>query len=45
METKQNENEKENYLNKIDIVYWINLERAKKRRKHMETILSDGLLS
>ena len=28
-----------NYLDSIDIIYWINLDRSEKRRKNMETIL------
>ena len=28
-------------LNGIDIIYWINLDRSKERRKHMETVLKD----
>ena len=32
---------KDNYLDGIDVIYWINLDRSHKRREHMQQILND----
>ena len=31
------------YLDGIDVIYWINLDRAKERKKHMENIFKDEI--
>ena len=36
---------KNDYLNGIDIIYWINLDKATDRRKHMETIFKDNVFN
>lgn len=34
---------KGNYLQGIDVIYWINLDRSHDRRKHMENVLNDNV--
>ena len=36
---------KNDYLNGIDIIYWINLDRATNRKIHMETIFKDNVFN
>ena len=42
---KMNTNKEKNikYLDGVDIIYWINLERAKERREYMENLLKDDV--
>ena len=35
----------QNYLDGVDIIYWINLERAKDREKHMKKVLDDPIFN
>ena len=35
----------QNYLDGVDIIYWINLERAKDREKHMKKLLDDPIFN
>ena len=35
--------QKMKYLDGIDIIYWINLDRAKERKKYMENLLKDDI--
>ena len=35
----------QNYLDGVDIIYWINLERAKDREKHMKKVLDDPVFN
>jgi GR25 family glycosyltransferase involved in LPS biosynthesis len=37
--------DKNNYLDGIDVIYWINLDRSYKRKEHMETVLNDPVFN
>jgi len=41
--TDKTELSEKNYLDGVDIIYWINLDRAKDRKKYMENIFKDPI--
>jgi GR25 family glycosyltransferase involved in LPS biosynthesis len=44
-ENNEKDNKNKNYLDGIDIIYWINLDRAKDRKQHMEDIFKDDFFN
>jgi len=47
-QTKNNDtktSDKNNYLDGIDVIYWINLDRSYKRKEYMETLLNDPVFN